>query len=711
MQDLDVIPILVVCETQNKAEMLNGLLRGEGLAVHPTWVNSTDNWEAQKSPPELVFYFEDTREPALDDVIAAADKLAASVIVVSAHHDPAQAAAALASGAAAQISLADTALLAGIAQRERRNRSEHASLKTLEHQLNQARQQLRSLMAGGQKAIAYAQEGVIANVNPAWAECFGYPGPDDLIGLPVMDLFSASGQEALKGLLRSLTRGKDIRNPNTLQGRRVNGETFEIELSLSSAEIDGEPQIQFTVAGSGSGSESGDGASTAALKHIDTLEIEKKLLQAKLQTLEQREPDSRFLWPATFAPIAAERVNRPLAGSVRALIAFRPADSEKALSTFGPIGMAEAGSGIASLLSPLLEEDDLATRIDGMTVLAVINRPDEEGIQAWAEKALHTLGEHVFETSSRSSLLGYVAGIAPIDRVRRLEQLTHQALRAASGEPNSITRVQSSNVITTADTDDSGWSAMLTEALEEHRFAIALRPIEDLADADKLYEATSRLLDREGKEILPEGFMEPAIRLDLAQPVERWLVGHAFATLLRLLKSSETARVIVPLSPAVMKDRSLGDFLLGLVKKTHARLPVKSLIFELSMEEALQHVADVEEFSQRTQQLHCGFGLRHYKPADNADKLLRRLELDVLRLDPSCVAKLGSDEKLTERIKDLMQKLDGTNCRLIASGVNDANLMAQLYNLGISTVEGSAIGDSEIFNSQNPMFESIGDAT
>ncbi len=683
--------------------MLNGLLRGEGLAVHPVWVDSTENWGAQKSVPELIFYFEDTRDPSLDEVVAAADKLAAAVIVVSAQHNSENAAAALAAGAAAQVSLSDTALLAGIAQRERRNRSERGSLKTLEHQLHQARQQLRSLMAGGQNAVAYAQEGVMANVNPSWAERFGYADPDELIGLPVMDLFAEADQNSLKNLLRALARGKGIKNPNTLHGRGTDGNEFEIELSLSAVEVDGEQQIQFTIPGGGSS----DGANTAALKQIDALETEKKRMELRLQTLEQREPDSRFLWPAIFTPIAAERVNRPLAGAVRALVAFRPADNDKAVSTFGPIGMAEAGASIATLLSPLLEEEDLAVRIDDMTVLVIINRPDEKGIQTWTESVLHTLGEHVFETSSRSSLLGYSAGIAPIDRVRRLEQLTHQALKAASSEPNSVTRVQASSVITTADTDDSGWSAMITEALEERRFAIALRPIEDLTNADKLYEATARLLDREGQEILPEGFMEPALRLDLARPVERRLIGHAFASLLRLLQTSETTRVIVPLSTAVMQDDSLGDFLLGLVKKTNARLPVKSLIFELSMEDALQHVAEVEAFSQKTQTLNCGFGLRHYKPADNADRLLQRLHLDVLRLDPTCVAKLGSDEPMTERIKKLMQMLDGTECRLIASGVNDANLMAQLYNLGISTVEGSAIGDSEVFNSRNPMFEGV----
>lgn len=703
MEDLDIIPILVVCETENKAEMLNGLLRGEGLVVHPQWVKSTQNWEKLKTAPELVFYFQDTTDPSLEEVISAAQKLAAAVIVVAPNHDPEGSAASIAAGATAQVNLADTGLLAVIAQRERRNRSARSVVQTLERQLKQAREQLRGLMTGGQKAIAYVQEGVVADSNPSWVQRFGYGSGDELIGLPIMDLFADEDQQTLKANLRALSRGKGIKTPFTIHGLEVGGDTFEVELDINPVEIDGEKQLQFTIAAQ---SEPGNDNS-AALVHIDQLEKEKERLETRLHIQEQREPNSKFFWPATFGPIAAERVNRPLSGAVRALVAFRPVDIEKIGKTFGPIGLSEAGGSLATLLSPLLEEEDLAARIDNMTALALINRASEEQIQSWAEQVVHTLGEHVFETSSRSSLVGYSAGIAPIDRVRRLEQLTHQALNAAKNERNTVTRAETSAVITTADTDDSGWPALITEALEERRFAVALRPIEDLASADKLYEASSRLLDREGKEILPDGFMGPAIRLELALPVERRLIGHAFGALLRLLQASETTRVIVPLSAAIMGDETLADFLVGLVKRTNARLPVKSLIFELTLEDALQHVAETEAFSRKIHQLNCGFGLRHYAPGGNAEKLLSRLELDALRLDPKCVAKLASDENLSTRIRSLMAQLDGTECHLIASGVDDANLMAQLYNLGISTLEGNAIGDSEVFNSRNPMFEGI----
>lgn len=702
MQELDIIPILVVSDSQNKAEMLNGLLRGEGLAVHPQWVDTTAGWNEQKAEPELVFYFDDTTDPALPDVITAARDIGSAVIVVSAQHEPGHAAEAMASGATSQVSLADTPLLAAIARRERRNRNDHARLSVLEHELDQNRRRLRSLIAGAQNAIAYSQEGVISSANPAWARHFGYESAEDLAGLPIMDLFADSDHDALKKVLRGLARGKSSEETIECKGRNADGEEFALELTLGTAEIDGEQQIQFTAATS----ENHETAGTSeALKEIDELETENKRLAAKLQVMQQCEPESRLLWPAVFAPVAAERINRPLSGSVRALVAFRPADPDKALSTFGPLGMAEAGSSIATTLSPLLEDDDLVVRIDDLTVLAIVSRKDEEKVQKWAEAVLQALGEHIFETSNRSSLLGFSAGIAPIDRVRRLEQLAQQALDAASSVPGTVNRAAASGAITAADTDDTGWAAVINEALEEQRFAIALRPIEDLSNANKLHEATARLLDREGKEILPETFMEPAARLNLAQSLEQRLIGHAFIALLRLLNTEENTQVIVPLSPAVMQDKELGTYLMGLVKRTKARLPAKSLIFELGTEDALHHVAEVEAFVKTVHDLNCGFGLRHYTPNDNADKLLQRIPLECLRLSPDCVIKLGEDETLAGRVTSLARDLAEKNCRIVASGVSDPTLMAKLYNLGITAFDGSVIGDAEIFDAHDASFE------
>lgn len=703
MQDLNIIPILVVSDTQNKAEMLNGLLRSEGLAVHPQWTNSVADLDPEKTSSELIFYFDEIDKPTLEEVIAATRDMTAALIVVCARQDQVRAAAAIDMGASAQVCLADTALLASIVQREHRNRDDRARLKALQHEIEQNNIQLRNLLAGTDSAIAYTQDGFITSANPSWVEYFGYSELAELVDFPIMDLFSKADQDRLKKALRQIKRGKSPDSPIKCRAIHSDGSEFYTELTLGNAEVENERQIQFTVAGDKRKSDE----NATALKHIDELEAERNALQLKLEALNQRESDSQLLWPGTFATIAAERVNRPLAGTARALIAFRPADNQEALSIFGPLGLAEAGAGIAGTISPLLEEEDIATRIDQLTILAIVNREDEQKIQTWSKTILNALGEHIFKTSDRSSLLSFVAGIAPIDRVRRLEQLTHQAFQAAKGEPGSINLIAPPAEITTVDTDDSGWSALISEALDERRFAIALRPIEDLASANKFHVATARLLDREGKEIAPDVFMEPAARLGFIQSIEQRLVGHSFIALQRLLQADKNARIIISLSSSVMNDEGLTDLLVKLVKRTKTRLPEKALIFELSLNDTINRIIDVAKFTRELHQLNCAFGVRDYVPSNNADKVLNKLSINSLRIAPDCISQLRQDEEMAKLIRKLALRLEAEQCYVIASGVDDANLMAQLYNLGLSTVEGDAIGGSEIFSSQNSMFESL----
>ena len=156
-----------------------------------------------------------------------------------------------------------------------------------------------------------------------------------------------------------------------------------------------------------------------------------------------------------------------------------------------------------------------------------------------------------------------------------------------------------------------------------------------------------------------------------------------------------------------MNDPDFPDFLLMLIKRTQAQLPVKSLIFEFSLKDAINHIIEVENFTRKLQNLHCGFGVRGYVPSDNANKILKKLSITSLRIAPDCVAKLGQDEELAQRIKQLTIRLEAEQCHVIASGVNNADLMAQLYNIGLNIMEGDAIGESEILSSKNPMFEAL----
>ncbi|MGH8271618.1 MAG: EAL domain-containing protein, partial [Gammaproteobacteria bacterium] len=683
-KDLDIIPIHVIADSENKAEMLNGLLRAQGLAVKPVWSDSLDDW--QGSPAELVFYFADTETPTLAEVVKHAEESAAPVIIIAREHDPKEAARALAAGAADWIRAEHDELLAAVARRERAKRHVAHRLRQFERDSERDGRRLKKLFSGSQDAIARLHDGIIVEANVACAELFGHAQPQALVGLPLMDLFAVASHAKLKQSLKTVNKQGAIEDAVNLIARRSDGSEREVKVEFSAPESDDKREAQIVIRG---------GATNASILRIEELETENEELKERAESLRQTETGSRLLWPTSFAPIAAERISRARAGSVRAVVAIRPAAPDDALKTFGALGLAEAGANLAAHVSPLLQADDLATRIADLSLLALINRPHEKTIKEWAETAVKTLGAHIFEGTGNSGHVEFVAGYVPVDRVRRLDALIRQALEAAGGKAGSVTRSKSVAETTAVETDDSGWAALIREALDEHRYTIALQPIMDLASGTKLYAALPRLLDRDGKEIQAASFYPSAARLGLLPVLEHRLAGHALLAQSRLPHDGNSPHVIVPLRVETMMDSAFDDFILNLMARVQTRPPPKSLVLELALDEIMGYVRDAEQFARTAEKLGCALGLRDYTPSVAADKLIALLPISCLRLAPNVMERIGEDEALAANIRSAAESMGERDIRVIATGVGDSNMMATLYNLGIGTVQGPVIGEAE----------------
>lgn len=684
-KDLDIIPIHVVADSRNKAEMLNGLLRAQGLAVRPVWSDNLEDWP--DSPAELVFYFADTENPTLAEVLKHAEGNATPVIIVAREHDPEEAARALAAGAADWIRAEHDELLAAVARRERAKRRVIHRLRQFERENERDRRHLENLFSASQDAIARLNDGIVVEANAACAELFGYGNPQALVGLPLMDLFAPASQTELKRSLKAANKGSAPREAVNLIARRADGGERETKVEFATLESGEQREIQIVVRGT-----------DASSLRIEKLEAKNKQLKKRLATLKQREAGSRLLWPANFAPIAAERISHARTGSVRAIVAIQPADPEAALKTFGPLGLAEAGASLAGRISALLEEEDLATRIADSSLLALVSRSDEEAVRDWVAAVLKALGTRFFEGAGHSGHLEFAAGYVPVDRVRHLDALVRQALAAASGEAGSVSRSKGSVETAAVETDDTGWAALIREALDEHRYTIALRPIEDVASGDKLYEALPRLLDRDGMEIPTASFYPPAARLGLLPALEHRLAGHALLAQQRSpLNGKAAPHMIVPLRAETMTDVAFDAFMKNLRERVRAQ-PSKSLVLELDLNEVMSSVRDVEQFAERMGKLGYGLGLRNYEPSVVTDKLIALLPLCCLRLTPGIMERIGENEALAASIRTAAENMRERNIRMIATGIGDHNTMARVYNLGIGTVQGTVVGEAESFS-------------
>lgn len=689
-EDLEIIPILVIAASQNHAEMLNGLLRAHGIAVHANWTDQLDGWDRHGSAPEVILYFSEIGKPRLEEVLCQAAPTGTPVVVVARERSATDAARAMEAGAADWVSTEEGDLMTAVVRRERARRHGLRRLLELEQAVEQHQARLKSLISSSQDAIAYLQDGVTVEANTAWAARFGGEHGESLIGSPVMDLFAEHCRGALKEALKTGAREGAQPQQITLDMLTADGGMRTVNVELSRVPTNGQSQVQMAIRGQGPASE--------LQLQIEELERDKRQLAEEIQELDQRERGTRVLWPATFAPIAAERLNRPLGGFVRALVAFRPSKPGEASRLLGPLGISEVGSDVSAALSPLLEEGDIATRLDNLASLALVNRDNEAALRAWIESALRAFGSQIFETGSRSTHLGFVAGYAVIDRVRQLDALVRLALGAAEGDDGSVRRAEPETRRAVTELHGSSWDSLIPEAFKERRFVIALKPIEDLARGAKLYEASPRLLDRSGNEIAESAFYQPAVRLGFLENLERRLLGYAFVAQLRLQHAGESTRMLVPLSAAALEDGGLPTLLDSLGRHVKAYAALKSLVLELCQSDIATRIREVERFANEFGKLGCGLGMRDFDTTIDGERLLEDLTFSTLRLAPGITEEIADDEVLRNRLRGLAECCSKRGVIVIASAVSDANTMALLYNLGIGVVEGPVIGEPALFS-------------
>lgn len=239
---------------------------------------------------------------------------------------------------------------------------------------------------------------------------------------------------------------------------------------------------------------------------------------------------------------------------------------------------------------------------------------------------------------------------------------------------------------------EEAWDVLIPEALQERRFAIALRPIEELACGSKLYEAMPRLLDCDGHEIEAEAFYGPASQLGLVDNIERRLVGYAFLAQLRLQHEGESAWMLIPLSASALDDQNLFALLRSLASHPGARLAMDSLVIEFDQRDIEDRIKDVERMARELGRFGCNLGIRGFTATRAAEQLLDRLHVATVRLAPDILERIEANEGLRTSLQIVTQRCAKTGVVAIASAVPNAEAMAMLYNLGVGAVEGPAIG-------------------
>lgn len=672
---IESIRVLFATTNPNLAEQVISSIRARGYAVRP---------EQADTPEGLAPALEETRfdvviliEPGMEMTRAELDHLLHETgrrtpVVVMTDRPEAERLEEYEAGVFAQIGHELHELAAVMAVRAADALHLRQRLNRLETTLQESERRAQLLLDNSRDAIAYVHEGMHIYANASWRERFGIEDPEEVDGLPLMDLVDPESRDALKTFLRQFQNGEaaEAHPSGRFSLRAIDESTFEADLQLSAATVDGEECIQLQL---------NSGEDPELAEKIDYLS------QRDLVTgLFNRQ---HFVTAIESAQIKAGESEKPFALINLSVDGFA--------EIRGNVGLSGSDILLADL-GKLIEEHfpapAVTARLEGEHFGVLVPDTRRNAVEAQLDALMGKVADRVFELGTASSGCTLSAGLVIADETAPdTEELLTQAARALgeaieSGGGTHRLYHPAEGEMSQAQTDQQ-WRQRIEDALENDRMELLYQPIVNLHGNDRpRYSVFVRLHDADGGVHEPKAFLASAERTDVARTIDRWILKQALQVLAEQLKKAPETQFFLKLT-----NGSLGDpnVVMWLHDDLHAmRVPADNVVVELKESTIVTHLKSAMHVARGLREMHSHLCIDDFGNGLNPFQLLQHMETDYIKLDPSYVQNLADSEENQELIRQHTTAAHAKGKHVIVPHVEDAGALAVLYSLNINLVQG-----------------------
>jgi diguanylate cyclase (GGDEF)-like protein/PAS domain S-box-containing protein len=674
LSEQNPVPLIVLSPNRDPVEAINSILRRAGHPVHCTWIPALGDL-ADALPqinPELLIGVSGAQED-LESIVQIRDQVAPTVplLLVAETVDETSIAEAMTAGARDAVCLANPVRLAAVVARELRAfRLERALTSTLKS-AHDARNQLESVLQRSNDAIVQVQEGIVIDANPAWLELFGVK--DALVGQPVMDLFDEATQPALKGALAACLQGRWSDHALKATALLPEGRTMAVEVVLALGDHDGEPSVRLIV----------------PAKPRDEQKLVEELSQAV-----HSDHTTGFLHRRELMEALQTRLATPSAGGMRSLALVKVDKFAAVERDVGATASEDVLMGIAALLKETLYPNEIVGRFGGVKFLALLERGNENDIQAWGKQLVARAQKHVMRVDGKTVAVTCTVGLSIVPpSAPKLDAIVADAIEACAKAVkqggNQVLTSGRADVESRVQSYDQVWVKHIKAALMENRFRLAQQPVASLqGDDPQMWDVLVRMVDPQGKEVLPAEFMAAAERNDLLKNIDRWVVGASLA----FAAQRRPQCLFVRLSKDTARDATFIEWLDGHIRSTRAE-PTR-VCFQVT-EEVAASFPQVQILAGGLRQRGFRFALEAFGSGRDSQALLQSIPLDFVKIDGALVQGLARDPQLQQRVRGLVESAKQGSIQTIAERVEDANTMAVLWQLGVQYIQGYFVNAPE----------------
>lgn len=669
--------LLVVSDSQNVAKRIESHLRNAGHPIRAAWVTDLEELEdaINRGAPDVLLCEANLDEAPFEAVIKLSQKIAPDlpVLMMGETLNAADSINSLKSGAQDLVCANEQRFLTHlelVCMREFMHHSHLRELRRTRMQLADFESRHRLMLAGTADAVVHIQEGIIASANPAFAELLGQDDAEALVGEPIMDWVAADGLDATKQALKKLQSGKAERLEISIPLRSLDGEqTAPVDAQLSRGEFAGETAIQLIVR-----AETEATAATAPAAAA----VNREALVTALDALPEA-PD-----PA----------------AVPALMILRIDDFAELEERIGYLDADQLACTAAALVGSRLEKGEQLIRFSTGELALVIQRGDIEGSEALAESLRKELSTQLFKTEEHEAHITVTNTVYPLGAERPgareiVNELVTKTRKFSADGGNSVHFIGPTAAAEAEDRNEQRQVESIRKAMAENRMKLAFQSIASLeGDTRQFFDIFVRMMDENNQERLAREFLPAAERNNLMVEIDRWVVAKAVKLARKRAAAGNAATFFVRLSEDTLKDCSqFVSWLQELLKDK----PLKGdeLVFQIQESLIENHVKKARDLTGALRKLNAGVAIDYFGMAKYSAKMLDLIPSSFVKFHFSFTQEFEQPEK-QKVMSELLEVARQHKLKTIVAQVEDANVMARLWQMGVNYIQGNSVQEPEV---------------
>jgi PAS domain S-box-containing protein len=228
------------------------------------------------------------------------------------------------------------------------------------------------------------------------------------------------------------------------------------------------------------------------------------------------------------------------------------------------------------------------------------------------------------------------------------------------------------------------WVGRIRDAIDEDRICFHAQPIVSLHGKCRSYELLCRMVDRDGKLVLPSRFLPTAESYGLIEELDLLAVDEAARQV------AAGYAVNVNLSTASVGRWHIVDVI---AQKLHAAGADPSrLTIEITETALMKNILTAQRFAKAVTALGCRVALDDFGTGFGGFTYLKKLEIAQLKIDVEFIRDLESSDASRHVVKAVVSLAEGLGLDTVAEGVEDEETLALLVEYGVTHAQGYHIG-------------------